>query len=455
MPSYNYKYCIIQTDEDDFYVECNDKATYGKIYASIPQTNSLRCIHGSDVPEGIAFTPNISKEMFGHDVIAVANGLAEPPWNFNKFKDYVKTVIKAESIEELPTTLLVICIDKRSNEKPTSGQNCIILATEHNLCLRNEYEDKYICWERVIDRDAYYAVRCAMRWLDTATANTWNIDKYYARLVSILGDEYIVRDKTETTTPDYGNQVHDRILVMCESHKGLVAADENLVLLAKGTYCPWRGITSKQIDDAANHIKGLFTEKELERMSAKRTQDFIANSTEKMHHGPHPKAPFTLPQSDVPTHWEVAMWLADGKGELLDTNNFNIVMHSFDYSLDKENEPLHPLEIGQYKVRLRGDTEWHNANIDYMGIPRWNLLKFYRYLTAKFPAGTFKVQDFIISSIYFQDVRIASDFAAYTSIEKQGDKIVQVEPAVPWDKLTDQDVMRLEQVINLILGAKK
>ena len=90
-----------------------------------------------------------------------------------------------------------------------------------------------------------------------------------------------------------------------------------------------------------------------------------------------------------------------------------------------------------------------------MGIPRWNLLKFYRYLTAKFPAGTFKVQDFIISSIYFQDVRIASDFAAYTSIEKQGDKIVQVEHAVPWDKLTDQDVIRLEQVINLILGAKK
>lgn len=50
------KYLIIQTDEDDFYVECNDKATYGKIYASIPQTNSLRCIHGSDVPEGRELT---------------------------------------------------------------------------------------------------------------------------------------------------------------------------------------------------------------------------------------------------------------------------------------------------------------------------------------------------------------------------------------------------------------
>ena len=36
----SYKYCIIQTDEDDFYVECNDKATYGKIYLSIPQTRS-------------------------------------------------------------------------------------------------------------------------------------------------------------------------------------------------------------------------------------------------------------------------------------------------------------------------------------------------------------------------------------------------------------------------------
>lgn len=255
----SYKYCIIQTDEDDFYVECNDKATYGKIYSSIPQTNSLRCIHGSDVPEGIAFTPNISKEMFGHDVIAVANGLAEPPWNFKKFKDYVKTVIKAESIEELPTTLLVSCVDKRSNEKLTSGQNCIILATKHNLCLRNEYEDKYISWERVIDRDAYYAVRCAMRWLDNANANTWNLDKYYARLVSILGDEYVVREKTEPPVPDFSNQDHSRILVMCESHQGLVAADESLVLLAKGTYCPWWKVTPEQIDDAVNHIKGLFT----------------------------------------------------------------------------------------------------------------------------------------------------------------------------------------------------
>jgi len=44
--------------------------------------------------------------------------------------------------------------------------------------------------------------------------------------------------------------------------------------------------------------------------------------------------------SNIPTHWELAMWVAQGKGEVLDTNNFNRRIHSFDYRPEAEDRPL-------------------------------------------------------------------------------------------------------------------
>ena len=73
--------------------------------------------------------------------------------------------------------------------------------------------------------------------------------------------------------------------------------------------------------------------------------------------------------SNIPTHWELAMWVAQGKGEVLDTNNFNRRIHSFDYRPEAEDRPLAELELNQYKVRLYGDTFWHEADSMPKGPP--------------------------------------------------------------------------------------
>lgn len=444
-----YLYCIIQTDDDDFYVKCNETATYSEIYKNIPRTNELRCIHGSDVPEGRELTPGISRELFGHDIVAVANNTAAPPWNYEKFKQHVKTIFNPENLEDCDTTLY-ICVDKKLIHKRTT-ENCAIIATQYSLFGCGVIGDNITPWNRVVDSDVNFATRCAVRWLDKANANVWNIDKYYARLVSLFGDNLIVRDKTESPDPNFANQVHDCIRVMCSKHEGLIVADEDLVLLTQGTYCPWCRVNAEQIEHATQHVGKLFTEKELNQMSEKIIQD-ISEGTQNKHHTKHPKPTMVLPRSNVPTYWEVAMWLADGKGELLDTNNFNTVLHTFDYNVDKENEPLPPLAIGQYKVRLRGDTEWHNADIRYMGIQRWDLLKFYKYIATKFPGDHFKCQAFLIPVIYLQDTCIASELGCYPSIEKVDGKVKATEPIVNWDKVSDQDIMRMEKAIKIILG---
>ena len=210
-------------------------------------------------------------------------------------------------------------------------------------------------------------------------------------------------------------------------------------------------MNAEQIEHATQHVGKLFTETELNQMSEKIIKQ-ISEGTQNKHHTKHPKPPMVLPRSNVPTYWEVAMWLADGKGELLDTNNFNPVLHTFDYNVDKENEPLPPLAIGQYKVRLRGDTEWHDADIRYMGIQRWDLLKFYKYIATRFPGDHFKCQSFLIPVIYLQDTCIASELGCYPSIEKVDGKVKATEPIVNWDKVSDQDIMNMEKAIKIILG---
>ena len=62
--------------------------------------------------------------------------------------------------------------------------------------------------------------------------------------------------------------------------------------------------------------------------------------------------------------WEqLAYWLVDGKGLVLDTDTNRVDTGVF---FDKKNMQE---EVGdRWLVMARGDTEWHDPTVDYMGL---------------------------------------------------------------------------------------
>lgn len=164
-----------------------------------------------------------------------------------------------------------------------------------------------------------------------------------------------------------------------------------------------------------------------------------------------PSCPLVLPRSDVPTYKELAMWLAEGRGELLDLNNFNTVKHTLDYPLDKENECLHPLDVCYYRVRVKDDITWRKPNIKSMGIQRWDVAKFAVYIASKYE-GYVKVSVGLLGpDLYLGNLRLAN-FAtgAVTEIGKSLGELTALT-TVPWDKLTDNDVVLLEKDMERII----
>lgn len=153
--------------------------------------------------------------------------------------------------------------------------------------------------------------------------------------------------------------------------------------------------------------------------------------------------------SNIPTHWELAMWVAQGKGEVLDTCNFNRVLHSFDYRSQDEDRPLAELELNQYKVRLYGDTFWHDADRRYMDILRWNFVKFVKYIGSKFPQDTFNLQHFVFNSTFY----IKGKFIANTlglSICRHG-SLDDLPYQLSWEAVKDKEVKNIETAIRKAL----
>lgn len=149
--------------------------------------------------------------------------------------------------------------------------------------------------------------------------------------------------------------------------------------------------------------------------------------------------------SNVPTHWELARWVAQGKGEVLDTNNFNRVLHSFDYRCQDEDRPLGVLELIQYKVRLYGDPFWHDADRRYMDIPSWNFVKFLKYIGSKFPKDTFNIQHFIINStLYIKGKYIANELGLCVCRHGSLDDLPY---QIRWEAVTGKDVKNIEKAI--------
>ena len=148
--------------------------------------------------------------------------------------------------------------------------------------------------------------------------------------------------------------------------------------------------------------------------------------------------------SNIPTHWELAMWVAQGKGEVLDTGNFNRVLHSFDYRTEAEDRPLAALELNQYKVRLYGDAFWHDADRRYMDIPCWNFVKFLKYIGSKFPEGTFNLQGAIQYGIFFVNGKA---LATIQGIDPCENGTLNDSYQVRWDSITDKDVIRIVNAV--------
>lgn len=150
--------------------------------------------------------------------------------------------------------------------------------------------------------------------------------------------------------------------------------------------------------------------------------------------------------SNIPTHWELAKWVAQGKGEVLDTNNFNRRIHSFDYRPEEEDRPLGEIALNQYKVRLYGDSFWHEADRRYMDIPRWDFVKFVKYIGSKFPKDTFNLQGAIQNSVFFIDGKGLATMHGVSPCEN-GTLDIKYMNQVRWESVTDKDVKNIEKAI--------
>ena len=158
-----------------------------------------------------------------------------------------------------------------------------------------------------------------------------------------------------------------------------------------------------------------------------------------------------LPRTNIPTHKELAKWVADGKGELLDINNFNRVLHSFDYILGQDNKPLQPLELAYYRIRIYGDDTWHTPDVKYMNIQRWNFMEFYVYIARRFGEKTITLKPgFLMTDIYAGGKSIASQLGAETKIEGADGVVTSATECVWWEKLTDEQVMAIEKSLATI-----
>ena len=149
--------------------------------------------------------------------------------------------------------------------------------------------------------------------------------------------------------------------------------------------------------------------------------------------------------SNIPTHWELAMWVAQGKGEVLDTTNFNRRLHSFDYRPEAEDRPLAELELNQYKVRLYGDSFWHEADRRYMDIPRWSFVKFVKYIGSKFPKATFNLQGAIQNSVFFINGKGLATMLGVAPCENG--TLDDLSYQVRWESVTDKDVIRIVNAV--------
>lgn len=435
------KYLIIQTDWDDYYVECPTEQFFERLCACVPHTSEFRGWHGSNEKEGRELGHKGSVEIFGRDIIAIAEGTEKAPWNPERFKEQLKLSIGEEYVYG-GTANVVITTSKVLQPFELTPENSIILGMTNLMFFANDYQHP-VPWLRATDNDVFKVIRSAKKWLEKHLP--WNIDGYYKHLLAIFQeDPRIIRDTTETTDPLYHKDIHDRIVLDVPDHP--IVADTNRVQTGISTFVTWGGATNELIDKATNYVQSLL-------VPSAETLNLENTMTE--HKDEIPSCPLVLPRSDVPTYKELAMWLAEGRGELLDLNNFNTVKHTLDYPLDKENECLHPLDVCYYRVRVKDDITWRKPDIKSMGIQRWDIAKFSVYIATKYENVVKVSMGLLGPDLCLGNLRLAN--FATGAVTEIGESLGELKAftTVPWDKLTDKDVMLLEKDIQKLINEHK
>lgn len=69
------------------------------------------------------------------------------------------------------------------------------------------------------------------------------------------------------------------------------------------------------------------------------------------------------PKSRRATNRELAKWLADGNGQIVNHRS-NIVHHEYSYGFGFDNESI----LSTFAIRKWDDEEWHQPTIDYIGL---------------------------------------------------------------------------------------
>lgn len=69
------------------------------------------------------------------------------------------------------------------------------------------------------------------------------------------------------------------------------------------------------------------------------------------------------------TNRELSRWLAQGNGELCNENDYSVsTAHSYEYDVDNPQNYDDDEVWYTLKVRKWDDTEWHEPDVDYMGL---------------------------------------------------------------------------------------
>lgn len=201
-----YKYCIIQTDTEDYYVECSDSKFYDRLCMSIPTTSELRGWHGSNDTEGsIELGHQGAIAIFGRDIIAIAEGTVEPPWNPRTFRERLIEAVGEEHVHDTAPNIILVT-DKTILPENMNPENATMLGGTNCLFYA---DDEYwvVPYLRATDHDVAEVIKSAKRWLSERMPNTDTQDKPVEtserperpRIVGLL--TYTPKSKTLQATP--------------------------------------------------------------------------------------------------------------------------------------------------------------------------------------------------------------------------------------------------------------
>lgn len=161
----------------------------------------------------------------------------------------------------------------------------------------------------------------------------------------------------------------------------------------------------------------------------------------------------TEPRNDIPTYYEMSEWLSKGLGEIIDIAS-NTIMHTMDYPLHMQDEPITESNLERFKIRLMGTYEWVDINLPYMylneNMGRWKFLKAVTYLDAFYNVEI--KQGFLFPDLKYKNHTIADAIRLHKpNMEYNG----FLDETILWEKVTDADIIKVTKTLDNLGAAKE